>query len=64
MRPDEITLLTVADLEGVLGVPWNPPFWLANYVAIAPSYGSRQVLDFMEPSQPSSYQRTLALAHL
>ena len=54
----------VADLEGVLGVPWNPPFWTTVDVDIAPSYGSRQVLDFMEPSQPSSYQRTLALAHL
>ena len=28
------------------------------------SYGSRLVLDFMEPTLPSSYKKTLALAYL
>ena len=52
---------TVADLGGVQRFPWNPPFWLSP---LYKSYGSRLVLDFMEPSLPSSYKKTLALAYL
>ena len=42
----------LADLEGVLEVIPLFGFVTTVDVAIAPSYGSRQVFDFMEPSQP------------
>ena len=53
--------VAVADLGGVQRFSWNPPFWLSP---LYKSYGSRLVLDFMEPSLPSSYKKTLALAYL
>ena len=46
-------------------VSMEPPFLAkSNYRPLYKSYGSRLVLDFMEPSLPSSYKKTLALAYL
>ena len=56
--------VSVADLGGVRRFRQNPPFWLIQNRLLYQTTVLDKVLVFMEPSLPSSYKKTQALAHL